>query len=89
MGQEVTVHYAGWLEDGTLFDSSFERGDTASFQLGRVIQGWNEGLQLMKEGAIYKFTIPSELGYGKRGGGDKIPPDSTLIFYVELIKVGK
>jgi len=89
MGQEVTVHYAGWLEDGTLFDNSFERGDTASFVLGRVIPGWNEGLMLMKEGAIYKFTIPSELGYGTRGGGPKIPPDSTLIFHVELIKVAK
>jgi FKBP-type peptidyl-prolyl cis-trans isomerase len=87
MGQNVTVHYAGWLEDGTLFDSSYERGDAATFMLGRVIQGWNEGLALMKEGAVYKFTIPANLGYGERGSPPRIPANATLIFYVELIKV--
>jgi FKBP-type peptidyl-prolyl cis-trans isomerase len=87
-GQQVTVQYAGWLEDGTAFDSSFERGDLADFPVGQVIPGWNEGLQLMKLGAIYKFQIPAELGYGKQGQMPKIPPDSTLIFYVELLKIG-
>lgn len=87
MGQSVTVHYAGWLTDGTLFDASFKTGDTASFRLGSVIPGWNEGLQLMKEGSIYKFTIPGNLAYGSRGAGPQIPPDATLIFYIELIKV--
>ncbi|MHC4943768.1 MAG: FKBP-type peptidyl-prolyl cis-trans isomerase [Planctomycetota bacterium] len=88
MGELVEVHYAGWLEDGTLFDSSFQAGESVEFALGRVIPGWNEGLQLMKEGAIYKFTIPANLGYGDRGAPPKIPPNATLIFYVELIKVG-
>jgi FKBP-type peptidyl-prolyl cis-trans isomerase len=86
MNKNVTVHYAGWLEDGTPFDSSFERGDTSTFKLGRVIQGWNEGLQLMQEGAIYKFVIPPELGYGAGGSPPKIPGNSTLIFYVELFE---
>jgi len=87
MGDMVVVNYAGWFEDGTCFDSSFKKGDAASFELGRVVAGWNEGLQLMKEGAIYKFTIPPELAYGKRGQGQLIPPDATLIFYVELVEV--
>lgn len=88
MGQDVTVHYAGWLEDGTCFDNSFERAEPATFKLGRVIPGWNEGLQLMREGDVFKFTIPSELAYGPRGSPPRIPPNSTLIFYVELFKVG-
>ncbi|MFH1998155.1 MAG: FKBP-type peptidyl-prolyl cis-trans isomerase [Planctomycetota bacterium] len=87
MQQSVTVHYAGWLADGTLFDASYKQGEPATFKLGRVIQGWNEGLQLMKEGAIYKFTIPGNLAYGKHGSPPTIPPDATLIFYVELLKV--
>ncbi len=87
-GQQVTVQYAGWLADGTAFDSSFERGDVADFPVGQVIPGWNEGLQLMKLGAIYKFEIPAKLGYGKQGQMPKIPPDATLIFYVELLKIG-
>ena len=88
MGQNVTVHYAGWLTDGTLFDASFRRGEPASFMLGRVIQGWNEGLQQMKEGAVYLLEIPAKLGYGQRGSPPTIPPDATLIFYVQLIRVG-
>ena len=89
LGQEVTVHYAGWLEDGTLFDSSYGRGDTSSFRLGMVVPGWNEGLQLMKEGGLWRFTIPGELGYGMRGSPPKIPPDATLIFLVELVSIGE
>lgn len=87
MGQKVTVHYAGWLTDGKLFDSSFSGGEPISFSLGQVIQGWNEGLPLMKEGAVFKFTIPQELAYGESGSPPAIPPKSTLIFHVELIKV--
>ncbi len=89
MGQEVSVHYAGWLTDGTLFDSSYGRGETASFRLGQVIPGWNEGLQLMKPGALYRFVIPSDLAYGKRGSPPKIGPDQTLIFLVELQPTAK
>lgn len=89
MGQEVTVHYAGWLTDGTLFDASYVRGETTSFRLGEVIQGWNEGLQLMKEGGVYKFTIPADLGYGARGAPPQIPPNATLVFLVELHKVAE
>jgi peptidylprolyl isomerase len=87
LGQAVTVHYAGWLTDGTLFDASYTRGEEATFRLGEVIPGWNEGLQLMKEGAIYKFTIPAALGYGAQGAPPTIPPNATLIFLVELKKV--
>jgi FKBP-type peptidyl-prolyl cis-trans isomerase len=88
MGQNVTVHYAGWLTDGTLFDASYRRGEPASFMLGRVIQGWNEGLQQMKEGGVFLLEIPAKLGYGKRGSPPTIPPDATLIFHVQLIRVG-
>lgn len=84
MGQPVTVHYAGWLTDGSSFDSSFSRGEPASFTLGRVIQGWNEGLQLMQEGGIVYLRIPSDLAYGERGSPPNIGPNETLIFYVEL-----
>lgn len=83
----VTVHYRGALTNGTEFDSSYKRGQPATFPLNRVIAGWTEGLQLMKEGAKYKFTIPSKLGYGARGMPPTIPPDATLVFEVELIKV--
>lgn len=83
----VTVHYTGRLLDGKVFDSSVSRGEPATFPLNRVIPGWTEGLQLMKEGAKYTFFIPSDLAYGPRGAGE-IPPHSTLIFDVELIKVG-
>jgi FKBP-type peptidyl-prolyl cis-trans isomerase len=84
----VTVHYRGTLIDGTEFDSSFKRGQPASFQLNRVIPGWTEGVQLMKEGATYRFFVPSALAYGERGAGANIGPNETLIFDVELIKVG-
>jgi len=83
----VTVHYTGKLVDGTPFDSSVERGQPATFGVGQVISGWTEALQLMREGDKWILFIPSELGYGERGAGGKIPPHSTLIFEVELIKV--
>ena len=85
----VTVHYTGKLIDGTVFDSSVERNEPASFPLDGVIPGWTEGLQLMSEGSKYRLFIPSELAYGSNGAGDLILPNSTLIFDVELIKVVK
>lgn len=86
---EVTVHYTGRLLDGTVFDSSVNRGEPATFPLNRVIPGWTEGVQLMKEGAKYTFFIPSDLAYGPQGIPGAIPAHSTLIFDVELIKVIK
>lgn len=86
---EVTVHYTGKLLDGTVFDSSVNRGQPATFPLNRVIPGWTEGVQLMKEGAKYTFFIPSDLAYGAQGVPNAIPPHSTLIFEVELLKVVK
>lgn len=83
----VTVHYTGKLLDGSVFDSSVQRGQPATFSLNQVISGWTEGLQLMKEGDKFIFYIPYNLGYGERGSGAQIPPYSTLIFEVELIKV--
>ena len=85
----VTVHYTGKLIDGTVFDSSVERGEPATFPLNKVIPGWTEGLQLMSEGSEYRLFIPSELAYGSKGAGDQILPNSTLIFDVQLIKVTK
>lgn len=85
----VTVHYTGWLEDGQVFDSSHQRGQTATFPLDRVIRGWTEGLQFMKEGGTTKFSIPGELAYGERPPpGAGIPPGATLVFLVDLISVG-
>lgn len=86
---EVTVHYTGKLLNGNVFDSSVNRGEPATFPLNRVIPGWTEGVQLMKEGAKYEFFIPSDLAYGPQGVPNAIPPHSTLIFEVELIKVNK
>lgn len=83
---KVTVHYHGTLIDGTVFDSSVDRGETISFALGQVIKGWQEGLQLMGEGSKYRLYIPHEIGYGGQNAG-QIPPFSTLIFDVELFKV--
>lgn len=86
---EVTVHYTGKLLNGQVFDSSVNRGEPATFPLNRVIPGWTEGVQLMKEGAKYTFFIPCDLAYGPQGVPGAIPPHSTLIFDVELIKVNK
>lgn len=84
---EVECHYEGTLINGQVFDSSYRRGQTATFPLNQVIKGWTEGLQLMSEGAKYRFYIPYELGYGANGAGQSIPPYATLIFDVELVKV--
>lgn len=84
----VTVHYAGWLTDGSMFDASYQRGVTASFPLNGVISGWTEGLQLMKPGAKFVFEIPYDLAYGEAGRPPVIPASADLIFLVELVKVG-
>ena len=84
---QVRCHYEGTLVDGTLFDSSIQRGEPAVFGVNQVIPGWVEALQLMSEGAKWKLYIPSDLGYGARGAGEMIPPHSTLIFEVELLEV--
>lgn len=83
----VKVHYTGMLLDGKVFDSSVQRGEPVEFPLKRVISGWTEGVQLMKQGAKYKFYIPSNLAYGERGAGGVIPPNADLIFEVELLEV--
>ena len=85
----VMCHYEGTLIDGTVFDSSYQRGEPATFPLQQVIAGWTEGLQLMQEGAKYRFFIPYRLGYGAGGAGASIPPFAALIFDVELIQVVK
>jgi len=86
---QVKVHYQGTLLNGDEFDSSYKRGKPATFRLNAVIQGWQEGLQLMSPGSKYKFFIPSELGYGERGAGNMIGPNATLIFEVELLDIVK
>ena len=87
-GSTVTVHYAGWLKDGTLFDASYERHQPQPIQLGRVIPGWTEALQLMRPGDQYLLVIPSKLAYGPRGAGNRIPPDATLVFRVHFLHHG-
>ena len=88
-GQLVSVHYTGWLTDGSKFDSSKDRGDPFQFELGggQVIRGWDEGVQGMQVGGVRKLTIPASLGYGARGAGGVIPPNATLVFEVELLAV--
>ena len=90
-GQTVAVHYRGTLEDGTQFDASYDRGTPFEFPLGagRVIKGWDEGVQGMKVGGQRKLVIPPDLGYGSRGAGRVIPPNATLIFEVELLEIKK
>lgn len=83
----VTVHYRGTLVDGTEFDSSYSRGQPATFPLNGVIAGWTEGVQLMSVGSLYRFTIPPELGYGAAGAGGAIPPNATLNFDIELLGI--
>lgn len=88
-GKTVSVHYKGMLVDGTVFDSSYKRKQPIEFPLGKghVIEGWDEGIQLLKEGDKARFVVPSQLGYGARGAGGVIPPNATLVFDVELVKV--
>ena len=90
-GQTVIVHYTGWLEDGTKFDSSHDRNDPFSFPVdaGYVIKGWDEGVKGMQVGGVRKLTIPPEMGYGAAGAGGVIPPDATLIFEIELLEISE
>lgn len=83
----VTVHYRGWLDDNSEFDSSYRRGTPASFALNQVVPGWTEGLQLVGEGGMIELEIPSDLGYGPQGMPGAIPPNATLHFIVELIDI--
>ena len=89
-GQQVQVHYTGMLPDGTVFDSSVQRGTPIGIAIGggQVIEGWDEGIQMLNEGSKARFVIPAHLGYGARGAGGVIPPNATLVFDVELVRVG-
>ena len=89
MGSNVSVHYSGFLLDGTKFDSSYDRGQPITFPIGqgRVIPGWDEGIALLKVGSKARFIIPPNLAYGERGAGGVIPPNATLIFEVELVDI--
>ena len=88
-GDQVSVHYTGWLTDGTKFDSSLDRGEPFAFTLGQgqVIEGWDKGVEGMKVGGKRKLTIPPAMAYGDQGAGDAIPPNATLVFEVELLAV--
>jgi peptidylprolyl isomerase len=90
-GEAVHVHYTGWLENGQKFDSSHDRGEPLAFPVGRghVIAGWDEGVGSMRVGGKRKLIIPARLGYGDRGAGRVIPPGATLIFEVELVRIGR
>ena len=90
VGDRVSVHYTGWLQNGTKFDSSRDRGQPFTFTLGvgQVIKGWDQGVAGMRVGDVVKLTLPPELGYGARGAGGVIPPGATLIFEVELLGIG-
>lgn len=90
-GDTIKVHYTGWLEDGTKFDSSIDRDDPFSFpvDVGYVIKGWDEGVKGMRIGGKRKLIIPSELGYGAHGAGDVIPPNATLVFEIELLDISR
>ena len=83
----MNVNYHGWLDSGKVFDSSYTRGRDISFPLNGVIKGWTEGMQLVGEGGMIELTIPPDLAYGSRGAGDAVPPNATLHFLVELLKV--
>ena len=84
---QVRVNYHGWLDSGKVFDSSYSRGESISFPLNGVIKGWTEGMQLVGEGGMIELTIPPDLAYGSRGAGADVPPNATLHFLVELLKV--
>jgi FKBP-type peptidyl-prolyl cis-trans isomerase FkpA len=88
-GQTIIVHYTGWLEDGTRFDSSKDRNETFSFPLdcNFVIRGWDEGVKGMQVGGVRRLVVPPELGYGARGAGGVIPPNATLVFEIELLEI--
>jgi len=90
-GQQVTVHYTAMLQDGTIFDNTNERGEPFQFMLGQeiVIDGWEEGISMMKQGGRAMLVIPPELGYGEEGDGGAVPPNATLVFHVELVAVDK
>ena len=90
-GQTAIVHYTGWLEDGTRFDSSHDRGEPFSFPVdcSYVIPGWDEGVQGMRVGGVRRLTVPPELAYGERGAGGVIPPNATLVFEIELLELSE